>query len=195
MAGVTNRKTGLTDKQERFCLKYVECLNASEAYAFAYECSPSMKRTTIAHRAAELLRLPHVQKRIEYLKNHLAEASGVSALRVLREHCRIAFADGTRLRTGWMTLKDFESLTDDERALVRSVETKTRKVPTPEGATVLEEWVKVTTYDKQKALDSIAAMLGYNAPQKIEGALQVQGLTVEVLDADTAERLKKLTRQ
>lgn len=188
-----NRNTGLTDKQERFCLKYVECLSASDAYAYAYECSPTMKRTTISRRAVDLMKLPPVQKRIEYLKSHLAEASGVSALRVLREHCRIAFADGTRIRTGWMTLKDFESLTDDERALVRSVETKTRKRLTQEGATILEEWVKVTTYDKQKALDSIAAMLGYNAPQKIEGALQVQGLKVEVLDAETAERLKKLT--
>ena len=174
-------------------MKYVECLSASDAYAYAYECSPTMKRTTISRRAVDLMKLPPVQKRIEYLKSHLAEASGVSALRVLREHCRIAFADGTRIRTGWMTLKDFESLTDDERALVRSVETKTRKRLTQEGATILEEWVKVTTYDKQKALDSIAAMLGYNAPQKIEGALQVQGLKVEVLDAETAERLKKLT--
>lgn len=174
-------------------MKYVECLCASDAYRQAYECSPSMKRTTIRRRAVELMRDERIQARIDYLKNHLAEASGVSALRVLREHCRIAFADGTRIRTGWMTLKDFESLTADERALVRSVETKTRKIPTQDGQTVMEEWVKVTTYDKQKALDSIAAMLGYNAPQKIEGALQVQGLTVEVLDAETAERLKKLT--
>lgn len=189
---VMDRNTGLTDKQERFCLKYVECLCASDAYRQAYECSPGMRRTTIRRRAAELMRDERIRARIAYLKDHLAEASGVSALRVLREHCRIAFADGTRIRTGWMTLKDFESLTADERALVRSVETKTRKIPTQEGQTVMEEWVKVTTYDKQKALDSIAAMLGYNAPQKIEGALQVQGLTVEVLDADTAERLKKL---
>lgn len=35
------------------------------------------------------------------------------------------------------------------------------------GDEVIDEQVKITCYDKQKALDSIVIMLGYNAPEKI----------------------------
>ena len=185
-----NKETGLTEKQERFCRKYVECVNASEAYRFAYDCA-RMKPETVNRAAAALMRNSNIATRIEYLKGNLAEALNVSAAKVLKEHCRIAFSDATRIRSGWMNLKEFESLTDDERACIQSVETRERKVPTDSGE-LTETYVKIKLYDKQKALDSISQMLGYNAPQKIGGDIKIRGLNVEVADVDTAERLKKL---
>ena len=65
-----------------------------------------------------------------------------------------------------MSLKDFEALTDEEKACIKSVETKQTKRVTPMGEEVIDEQVKITCYDKQKALDSIVNMLGYNAPEK-----------------------------
>ena len=44
----------LTIKQEKFCNKYLECGNASEAYRFAYECS-KMSDETVWKRSSELL--------------------------------------------------------------------------------------------------------------------------------------------
>lgn len=187
-----NRDTGLTEKQERFCRKYVECVNASDAYRFAYDCS-RMKPETVNRAAAALMRNSNIATRIDHLKSNLAEALNVSAARVLREHCRIAFSDATRIRSGWMNLKEFESLTEDERACIQSVETRERKTPTAYGECLTETYVKIKLYDKQKALDSISQMLGYNAPQKIDGDIKIKGLNVEVADLATAERLKELT--
>ena len=156
----------LTIKQERFCNKYLECGNASEAYRYAYDCS-KMSDNSVWCNASQRLADTKVAQRLEYLKNHLAEAAGITALQIIREHQKIAFSDATRIRNGWMSLKEFESLTDDEKACIRSVETKQTKRTTPMGDEVIDEQVKITCYDKQKALDSIVNMLGYNAPEKI----------------------------
>ena len=159
-------KASLTIKQEKFCNKYLECGNASEAYRYAYDCS-KMSDNSVWCNASQLLADTKVAQRLEYLKSHLAEASGITALQIIREHQKIAFSDATRIRNGWMSLKEFESLTDDEKACIRSVETKQTKRTTPMGDEVIDEQVKITCYDKQKARDSIVSMLGYNAPEKI----------------------------
>ena len=159
-------KASLTIKQEKFCNKYLECGNASEAYRYAYDCS-KMSDNSVWCNASQLLADTKVAQRLEYLKSHLAEASGITALQIIREHQKIAFSDATRIRNGWMSLKEFESLTDDDKACIRSVETKQTKRTTPIGDEVIDEQVKITCYDKQKALDSIVIMLGYNAPEKI----------------------------
>lgn len=156
----------LTIKQEKFCNKYLECGNASEAYRFAYECS-RMSDNTVWNNAYQLLQNSEVATRIDYLKNHLAEAAGISALQIIREHQKIAFSDATRVRNGWMSLKDFNALTEEEKACIKTIETKQTKRITPMGEEVVDEQVKITCYDKQKALDSIVSMLGYNAPEKI----------------------------
>lgn len=158
---------GLTIKQEKFCNKYLECGNASEAYRYAYNAS-RMSEETVCNSAYKLLQNGEITARIAYLREHLAEAAGISALQIIREHQKIAFSDATKIRTGWMTLKDFEALTPDEKACIKSIETKQTKRTTPMGDELVDEVVKITCYDKQKALDSIVSMLGYNAPEKKE---------------------------
>ena len=158
---------GLTIKQEKFCNKYLECGNASEAYRYAYDCS-KMSESTVWENASRQLANSKVAARIEYLKSHLAEAAGISALHIIREHQKIAFSDATRIRNGWMSLKDFDALTSDEKACIKSIETKQTKRITLDGDELVDEQVKITCYDKQKALDSIVNMLGYNAPEKKE---------------------------
>ena len=160
---VANNK--LTIKQEKFCNKYLECGNASEAYRYGYDCS-NLADSTIWSKASILLTDSKVRARLDYLKNNLAEAAGISALQIIREHQKIAFSDATRIRKGWMSLKDFEALSEEEKACIKSIETKQTKRITPAGDEVIDEQVKIICYDKQKALDSIVNMLGYNAPIK-----------------------------
>lgn len=57
----------LTQKQENFCLKYVECGKAAEAYRHAYSAE-NMKPETVHKRASELLDDGEVSGRIEQLK-------------------------------------------------------------------------------------------------------------------------------
>lgn len=157
----------LTLKQEKFCNKYLECGNATKAYRFAYNCD-SMSESTIWNSAYKLLQNGDVGARISYLRQHIAEASGITALQIVNEHKKIAFSNGARIRKDWMLLKDFEALSDDEKSCVRSVEAKQIKRVTEDGDEVISEWVKVTTYDKQKSLDALSRMLGYEAPTKVE---------------------------
>lgn len=67
-----------------------------------------------------------------------------------------------------MLLKDFEALSEDEKACIRSIETKQVKRMTADGDEIIDEFVKVTTYDKQKSLDALSRMLGFDAPTKVE---------------------------
>jgi phage terminase small subunit len=144
----------LTAKEERFCYQYVLHLNATRACVL----SGYSEKTAYAA-GSRLLKNVKVQERIKYLKDNLAETAGISALRVIKEHEKIAFADAGQLRDGWMSLKEFESLTEEQKAIIQEVTTKETKYGTE---------VKVKLFDKQRALDSISNMLGFDAPVKTE---------------------------
>ena len=116
----------LTIKQEKFVLKYLECGNASEAYRFAYNCS-KMSDNAIWNAASILMDDPKVTQRIDYLKNNLAEAAGISALQIIREHQKIAFSNFSRLRNGWMELKDFSVFKKKKRQGIRKKGSPSKK--------------------------------------------------------------------
>lgn len=152
----------LTDKQERFCYEYCIDFNATKA---AIRAGYSEKTAQII--GFENLRKPIIKERIQQMKDNLAETAGISALKIINEHAKIAFSGISKLKDSWMTLKDFENLSDDEKSCIQEVQTKeTRR--NDDGAAVIDEWVKIKLYDKQKSLDSISNMLGFNAATKQE---------------------------
>ena len=63
---------GLTPKQERFCIEYFRCSNASEAYRIAYN-SENMKENTIGRNAFELLQNNKITTRLDELKSKVAK--------------------------------------------------------------------------------------------------------------------------
>lgn len=152
----------LTAKEERFCYEYCIDFNATQA---AIRAGYSFK--TAGAIGAENLKKPKIQKRIKAMRDNLAETAGISALRIINEHSKIAFSHAGRIRDGWMSLKDFENLTEEEKACIQEVQTKetTKMVGDTE---IVEVYIKVKLYDKQKSLDSLTSILGYNAPAKTE---------------------------
>jgi phage terminase small subunit len=153
----------ITPKEERFCYEYVLHLNATKA---AINAGYSKKTAYAA--GSRLLRNVEVQNRIKHLQGNLSETAEISALRVLKEHEKIAFSNAGQLRDGWITLKEFETLTEEQKACIQEVSSRQTKKVSDEGEIILEEWVKIKLYDKQKSLDSIKAMLGFDAPEKRE---------------------------
>jgi len=157
----------LTAKEEKFCQEYVMWLNGTKAAILAGYSKNSANRISTQN-----LSKVHIKDRINYLKANLAETCGVTANRIIEEHKKIAFSDGSKFRSGWMTLKEYEDLTSDEKACIKEISTKqtTRYERGLDGklSPVIEEWVKIVLYDKQKSLDSITAMIGANAPIKSE---------------------------
>jgi phage terminase small subunit len=58
----------LTIKQENFCQVYVQKASGFEAYRLAYDVQPGTKAVTVRVSASKLLKEPHIQHRIEQLR-------------------------------------------------------------------------------------------------------------------------------
>ena len=158
----------LNDKQEKFCYEYCIDLNATKA-AIRAGYSENSARSI----ASTMLTKSNIQARIKYLQDNLAETAGLSRLRVVNEHRKIAFSSIADLHNTWIKRKDFEDLTDDQKACIAEIDTKIKTEyeydhDSKEKEPISVEYVRIKLYDKQKALDSISKMLGFDAPTKID---------------------------
>lgn len=77
----------LTDKQEAFCLAYIETGNAAESYRRAYEVSPSKQSAKwIYVEASQLLDHPGVAIRLQELKDEAKKLSLYSVSEAFDEY-------------------------------------------------------------------------------------------------------------
>lgn len=74
----------LTEKQEKFCLAFVETSNKSEAYRMAYDCS-KMKPESVWRKAVEVFDNVNVAARIKQLQDEAAARNRVTVDDLLRE--------------------------------------------------------------------------------------------------------------
>ena len=172
----------LTDKQERFCYEYCLDLNATQAAIRA-----GYSENTARSIASQLLTKLNIQNRIKQMQDNLAETAGLSRLRVISEHMKIAFSSIAHLHNTWIERKEFESLTEEQKACIAEIDTKIKteyeyNLEKQKKEPIRVEYVRIKLYDKQKALDSISKMLGYDAPIKIDGSLIVQQLPDIVIE-------------
>ena len=166
----------LNDKQERFCYEYCIDLNATQAAIRA-----GYSENTARSIASALLTKINIKTKIKYLQDNLAETAGLSRLKVLNEHMKLAFSSIADLHNTWIKRKDFESLTDDQKACIAEIDTKVKTEweydpDTKEREPISVEYVRIKLFDKQKALDAITKMLGFDAPTKIETTLNIPQL-------------------
>jgi phage terminase small subunit len=75
---------GLTIKQEKFCMVYIETSNASEAYRQAYNCE-NMKENSINVNASKLLADAKITLRLEELRKEHAERHNLTINDLIRE--------------------------------------------------------------------------------------------------------------
>jgi phage terminase small subunit len=143
-----------TAKEEKFCYEYCLDLNATQAAIRA-----GYSRKTAKAAASRLLTKVNLQKKIGELQGNLAETAKISALRLINEHAKIAFSNIADLHIDWTTLKDFKSLTDDQKACIQEIAVE----DTREGKNI-----KIKLFDKLRSLNSLSNILGFNAPVKAE---------------------------
>jgi len=162
----------LTPKQKIFCREYIYDWNATRSYLAAY---PNIKNDDVAGAAGfRLLRNVKIKNYIADIQNDLEKLAGVSRLRVVNEHMKLAFSSIAHLHKTWIERKEFDILTDEQKACIAEIATKvkTEYEYDPDNPKVKKpinvEYVRVKLFDKQKALESISKMLGYDAPQKID---------------------------
>lgn len=160
---------GLTVKQENFCNYYVESGNASEAYRRSYNAS-KMKDKQIWEESCKLLASPKVSQRVKELQEEQKKKSDITKEMVLSELAKIGFSSIANLHNTWITRKELDELTDDQKASIKSISTKILKknIGTSEDPEIIDvEYVKVELHDKIKALENINKMLGFEAPKEV----------------------------
>lgn len=145
----------LTVKEELFCLEYVKDWNAIRA-ARAAGYAEGTART-----AAAFLHKDKIKKRIDKIKENVLEAAGVSVLSVALEYKKIAFSNPADLFEDWGKVKDFDKLTDEQKASLADI-----KVSEKSYGEVKEQFVQFKLHDKLKALDQLSKLLGFNAEKQ-----------------------------
>jgi phage terminase small subunit len=152
----------LTQKQRIFCHEYVVDWNASRAARVAGYSEHTAH--SIGH---ENLSKPEIKAYIKYIQIDLARLAGVSKLRNLQELSKIAYSSIAHLHNTWIERKEFEELTDDQKAAIESIDTKTETNLSGDEL-IRVNYVKIKLFSKTTAIEMMNKMMGYNDPEKHE---------------------------
>jgi phage terminase small subunit len=184
-----NIENELNERQKAFCKRYIFDWNGTKSYKEIYKVESD---DVAAVNSSRLLSNAKIQSFIEYLKKNLAEVAGISPLMILQEHQKLAFSSIAHLHLTWIERKDFELLTDDQKACISEIDTKILKknLGTRDEPEIVDvEYIRIKLYDKQKSLDSINKMMGWDAPTKTILTGEIK--TINISDQEFEERLKR----
>lgn len=155
----------LSSNQKTFCNELIFDWNQTRAYKVAY---PSVNKDSAAASCAnKLLKIAKIQAYIEELQSDLVKLTGLTKIKILREHEKLSFTGMANLHNTWIDRKKFEELTKEEKDCISEITTRVRTEIVNKKAFEIEE-IKIKLYDKQKSLEAIAKMLGHNEPKKID---------------------------
>ncbi len=175
-------------RQERFCQKYLECGVAVEAMLHAYPSRKKWKRKAQDNAAYTLLQNREILGRLEELRQKDAQKAEITRESILEELRKIGFSSLADCHSDWGEVLDFDKLTADQRAAIKSI--SARKVKLDSGEIV--ENIHIEMHDKIKALERICKMLGYDSAAEVKVA-RVSELSREEKLAELA-RLEKLRK-
>lgn len=153
----------LTEKQKIFCREYILDWNATRAAKAA-----GYSESTAYSIGSENLTKPEIQSYLTEIQKDLEKIAGISRLRIVQELEKIAFSSIAHLHLTWVTRKEFEELTDNQKAAIQQIETQTKTLFTETGNKFEVEFVKIKLHDKLKAVDTLNKMLGYCEPDKLK---------------------------
>lgn len=167
----------LTIKQEKFCNKYIECGNASEAYRFAYDCS--RMKTESVNRLANALLNDNIKiaSRVWELQGELKKKSDISKERIVNElDCIMKAKINDYVK---IVEKECKGVEIDENGELQKITSKYLSVELTPFDQLSEEQLKAVEsikqgrhgielklYSKPNAIERICKMLGYDAPIK-----------------------------
>ena len=179
-------KKKLTKKQANFCHEYVVDWNASRA---AREAGYSIKNSR--HIGLQNLAKLYIKQYIDFIKHDFELLCGISKTKQIKELQKLAYSSVAHLHNTWIELKEFESLTNDQKASIESIETKVERKTINEQL-INVEYVKIKLCSKQSALSEINKMMGYHEPDKINllGELTVPSIIVD--NEETANEINKI---
>lgn len=141
-------------QHETFAAGLASGLSQADAYRQAFPRSSKWKDKTVWEYASRLAADGKVQARLKELQAKAAAANEITVERIVKELARIAFGN-KRAVMAWgpdgVVLKDSETLTEDEAAIVAEV----KETKAAAGGSIA-----LKTHDKVKALELLGKHVG-----------------------------------
>ncbi|MBV5329752.1 MAG: terminase small subunit [Chlorobium sp.] len=159
-------KKKLTNKERIFCHQYIIDWNGSRAARAAGYSEKSCRQ--IADQNMSKL---HIQQYIGFIKNNIEQEAGISKLMVVNELKKIVFTSIAHMHNTWIERKEFNELSDEQKASIESIESKIQKKyngDKDDPQIVDVEFVKIKLFSKVHATEQLNKMLGYNLPEKVD---------------------------
>ncbi len=150
-------------RHEKFCQKYLECGVAVEAMLHAYPSRKRWKRKAQDNAAYALLQNREILGRLEELRQKEAKKSEITRERILEELAKVGFSNLADCHSDWGEVLDFDKLTPEQKASIKSISVRKVKLDTGEEI----ENIHIEMHDKIKALERICKMLGFDSPTEI----------------------------
>jgi len=187
----------LTEREKKFCEKYVLCLNGSKAAREAGYSEKSCRQISDQN----LAKL-HIKEYIKEIQKDIEKLCGINKSMIVLEHKKIAFSSFSNIHDTWIERKEFEKIKKNNPEILDCIQEIETKIQTKQVWEFNEdknkkeripyeiEYVKIKLYSKQNSLDSISKMLGYNAPEKTDITTVVSG--VILTKQETQEISKQL---
>lgn len=153
-------ETGLTEKQERFSLAYMENGgNATQAYLSSYNVKKA-KPETVNNKAMALLHKGEIGARIAALRNAAAERAEVREADVLRETGHIVFSDLRKLFNENGTIKQPCEWPQEIAAAVASFEVFEEYRGQGKNRKLVGYTKRIRLWDKNSAIEKLMKHLG-----------------------------------
>ena len=159
-------KKKLTKKEHIFCHQYIIDWNGSRAARAAGYSENSCRQI-----ADQNLSKLHIQQYIKFIKNNIEQEAGISKLMVVNELKKIVFTSIAHMHNTWIERKEFNELSDEQKASIESIESKIQKKYNGEkdDPQIIDvEYVKIKLFSKVHATEQLNKMLGYNLPDKVD---------------------------
>jgi len=157
----------LTDKQELFCLAYIELSDKNKAYRQAYDAD-AMNSNSVNVAAQELFKNPIVTLRIEELQSELRERNKVKIDDVLSVLTDMIKFDISELYDENDNLKSIHDIPKQHRQMITSVKSDHLYV----GKEIIGETKEIKTLNKLDVIEKFMKHLGGyevdNRQKKIE---------------------------
>lgn len=174
-------KDELNARQIQFCKEYTWDWNATRAYQAVYKGVKSYSVAGVC--AHQLLKNPKIQEFIKSYEADLEKSTGITRRKIADELRKIGFSSIAHLHKNWITLHEFEQLTDEQKASIQEIDTKVIKknLGTKENPEYVDvEYVRIKLYDKRGALNELNRMYGNHAPERIDHTTKGQPLPAPI---------------
>ena len=178
------KRKGTNDKYERFCSLIVEGKDAAEAYREVYPHSRNWKPESVAKRASRLLDNAHILPILARMRKEVQERADISKDDAVKGLKPMLSVDMSDFFDDNDCIKPSKEWTKEMKACVQEVirDRDTLQI------------VGVKLYDRVRAIERLAKMLGWDKPTEVSVKDDYSNMTDEELDKELA-RLRKLNEQ